>query len=164
MAPCKQHCRRPPWLLNPLGHHSNHKKVTTVSLYTHITTELINTPTETQLTALLSLVTGLYKIISSKPYNSYLMSSNLVVVIWMSLPQYTEIVFSFSLLRALHAIHYKSFEYCQAWKSFQSLKLVLITLCCLLHLHQNFWLKMISFVAAEISTSQTFSLYNLWDK
>ena len=38
------------------------KKHDAVSIYTNITTELVNTLTETQLTTLIFLATGLYKI------------------------------------------------------------------------------------------------------
>ena len=40
--------------------------------------------------------------------------------------------------------------------------------CCLLYLQQNFWLITVSFVAAEISTTEMYQLYFLyvisWDK
>ena len=53
----------------------------------------------------------------------------------------------------------------------QNLKLAWISLCCLLYLQHKFWLKTVSFAAAEISTCQmyvfhginiTIHLYFLW--
>ena len=71
------------------------------------------------------------------------------------------------LVKTFHGFHRNSIEYYSAYVSPLSLKLASITLCCLLYLQHKFWLKTVSFVAAEISTRKTYQLffpYISWDK
>ena len=64
--------------------------------------------------------------------------------------------------------HRNTFEYYSAWNVPSNLKLASITLSCFLYLQHNLWLKMVSFVVAEISSSQMYWLFShtyiLWHK
>ena len=53
-------------------------------------------------------------------------------------------LFNASLLRAFHAFHRNTFEYCQVLNSFWYLKLASITLCSLPYMHHKFWPKAVS--------------------
>ena len=71
------------------------------------------------------------------------------------------------LINTIHAFHRKTFEYYSAMNSPSSVKLALTILCCLLYLQHNFWFKLASFVAAEMSTTQMYQLLFpcfSWDK
>ena len=109
---------------------------------------------------------------SLNPQHAYLVSSNLVpVMIRTALPpMYRKCPFFFfyasSLIHSMDSTM-NAIEYFSAYNSPQSLKLASVTPCCLLYLQHKFWLKTVSFVAAEISTRQTYQLffpYISWDK
>ena len=108
---------------------------------------------------------------SLNPQQAYLVSSNLVpVMIRTALPlMYRKCPFFFYASSLRHSMDstMNAIEYFSAYNSPQSLKLASVTLCCLLFLQYKFWLKTVSFVAAEISTRQTYQLffpYISWDK
>ena len=85
--------------------------------------------------------------------------------IWCSerpYPRCTEsVIFFFYTSSLRHSMDstMNAIEYFSAYNSPQSLKLASITLYCLLYLQHKFWLKTVSFVAAEISTHQMYQLF-----
>ena len=67
--------------------------------------------------------------------------------------------FLFILVKVFHGFHRNTFEYFSAYNLPLSLKLASITLSCFLYLQYKFRFKTVSFVVAEISSSQTYQLF-----